>query len=187
MEQYQLIAYIVSILSISSFLTFIIIRYGIQESISASYYSLKKDKKVKGLIFTLSLWIFGIATSIAASVPLIVIAVMGIVAVGSAAAFRESEMTLRTHMIGAFSSTGFAFLGIIVHFNQWELVVLALIGGAIGLLKKDKETKKITYVKNYVWWSEKIVMATSLIGIGFGKYGIQLWDLIKEIPIPYII
>ncbi len=131
----------------------IAIKYGVQKSISESYYRLPNKQKA---LFTLALWGFSIPMIIVGgSIGSIFLFLAGglIALVGAAPAFKGLLMEYRAHMFGAY---GGILLGLIalLTFGMWELVVIAAVVSIVT---------KLT-VKNYIWWIEIIAFITIVLG-----------------------
>lgn len=139
-----------------SYTQYIAFKYGIQKSISESYYRLKENKESLA-IFTLALWGFAI--------PVIIVGgSMGsfwlffagalITLVGAAPGFKDLLMEYKAHMFGAYGGVllgmvGIAFLG------QIGLVLSFITGSIIIRLA----------IKNYIWWVEVAAFVTILLGL----------------------
>jgi hypothetical protein len=146
--------YIVMIAVFVSYVTFIWTKYGVQESISASYYKLPDSEKA---LFTLFCWGFAIPAMILGNCGLMFMAGAAICFVGAAAAFRGDKMTRTVHMVSAglgvvLSQIAMAF---VFHF-YWMPVVVAGIGVLLELFKTDDK----------IWWFEIVAFASICIGLG---------------------
>lgn len=124
-----------------TYLIIITIVFGVQKSISGSYYRLPKSVKP---IFTFYLWFISIGAIILGDTVLMFLAGSGIAFVGAAAAFKK-KITHTVHMIGAASGILLSQLSIILDFQMWE-VSFVFILSSIGLLLFD--------VRNKIWWLE---------------------------------
>ena len=142
----------------SAYVGYIWFKYGVQKSISASYYKLKGWRQV---FFTLVLWAFSMLVMIASEsykecYNLMFFAGVGICFVGASPAIKSSKMTKLVHMIGAIGGIllGLAFL---ICIGQWVLVLnLAYI--AIIIWCK---------AKNWMWWVETLMFFGILGGVAW--------------------
>lgn len=141
------------------FTLYIILKYGIQPSFSDSYYALEKDKKGKGILFTITM----VAMSFFFAVPMLEIsagywwqfisffAIVPIAFVGVAAQFRAGGLTKETHMKAAKMSALFSFIWVVlcgIYINQTVLLTIPVsvaLMAAIWLLSGRT---------NKVWWAE---------------------------------
>lgn len=126
--------------------------YGIQKSISESYYRLPDKYK---FIFTLSLWGFAMPVLIIGNSLLMFAAASAICFVGAAAAFKDLKITKQVHMVGAYGGILLGMVSIIIDYNLWELV---LIASMLSLFTRF-------FIKNYIWWIEVIAFFTILLAI----------------------
>ena len=136
-----------------TYVGFIWIRYGIQPSISESYYKLPQSLK---WMFTIFCWGFAVPAAIIGVTLtnnfLMFLAAAGICFVGAAAEFKQS-LTKNVHMIGAYCGILFSQLSILFYFNLPVVVATTLLLLIICQL----------YVKNKVWWQELIAFTAILI------------------------
>ena len=124
-----------------SYLTFVVITYGVQTSISESYYRL--PKKIN-FLFTFFCWGFAIPAIILGDNALMFLAGSGIAFVGAAAAFKD-KMTNNVHMIGAYGGVLLSQISIWYNYHMWYITIIFIIlSGTLLLLK----------VKNKIWWVE---------------------------------
>lgn len=138
-----------------SYVGFVIFKYGIQDSISESYYCLPKKYK---FIFTLFCWGFAVPAIIIGSTALMFFAGVGILFVGTAAAFKE-KMTYEVHMTGAILSICCSQISLFIDFGIYYLLPIFVISSLIILLLRKKITK-------YFWWIELLAFGITIIGIG---------------------
>ena len=136
-----------------SYVSFIWIKYGIQTSISNSYYILPDNLKP---LMTLFCWGFAIPAMIIGSCAFMFFAGAGIVIVGVNAAFEET-FSKTAHELGAVAGVIFAQLAIGYNFNMWPINLAFVL--VFALLFSFK-------VKNKIWWTE--IAAFLSICIAFG-------------------
>jgi len=153
---YSFVSFFVMLVVFVSYVLFIWIKYGVQESISDSYYRLPNNYN---FIFTLFCWGFAIPAILAGNTLLMFLAGSGIAFVGAAARFKEI-MTKQVHMIGAFCGVIFSQLSIFFDFKMWYINVVFIVGALIIILLKKQ-------IKNYTWWIE--ILAFSLICYALGS------------------
>lgn len=132
---------IFSITIFSLYLGYVIDRYGVQKSISMTYYLLPVKQKY---LFTLALWGFAIPVMIVGNTPLLFFAGALIGVVATAPMFQGSKMEFYMHMSGAYGGIILAYLSLIIDFQMYYFAagVLAL---CIVLYK---------YAINYIFYIE---------------------------------
>jgi hypothetical protein len=135
------------------YITLIVYKYGILESISASWYSL--PKKWQPLF-----WLF--ATSIGFCMlpytdyhSLFFLSGGGLVFVGTAAGFEDEKMTNRVHYTGAVLGIGAAILGLYLFLNTLTPLYITLL----FLI-----TSIIFHRTHIIWWTE----IGAFVGIVYG-------------------
>jgi hypothetical protein len=152
---FQLVSFIIMVLVFVSYVSFIWIKYGVQSSISASYYALPKQYN---FLFTLFCWGFAIPAIIAGIdvTPLIFFAGAGICFVGAAAQINDSWI-YKIHAAAAIAGVGFSQLAILFGYNMWHVnAISASLMILIGLLLK----------KNKTWWIELVAFSAIVYTIG---------------------
>lgn len=137
-----------------SYVTFVVIAYGVQTSISESYYRLPQRLK---FLFTLFCWFFAIPAIILGDNALMFLAGSGIAFVGGAAAFKD-KMTYEVHMIGAYTGVLLSQIAIWYNYHMWYITIIFIILSGILLLLK---------VKNKIWWSEILAFLSICIVLYF--------------------
>jgi len=160
METYQIVCLIISLLSFVGYLAFIWIKFGVQKSISDSYYNLLEMKPKMPALFTLTFWAFAFPLLIVAVElhPLFFLAISLILFTGTAPMFKEGGMTLTVHMVGAI---GGIFTAVVAFFlaGMWIWALAMLIG--MGLISLAK-------VNNKTWWVETHAFIVAWAGIALG-------------------
>lgn len=161
---YNIINFIIMITVFVSYLAYIVYKYGVQTSISDSYYRL--PKKINYL-FTLFCWGYAIpAMMIGTSVsPLMFLAGAGICFVGAAPNFRGIKQENRTHMISAMVAVLASQIAILFSYGYWQINMAFLFACLI-----------LTYIptswqKYNTWWQEIF----AFISIS-AAYAIQLFN-----------
>lgn len=139
-----------------AYLSYILIKYGIQPSISDSYYRLTTADK---WIFTISTWLYVLPLSIAGAQKatdgrylIMILATFLLCIVG---VFPDFRIDKKIHQIGAEGGILLAFIWILTT-PVWYVVVPSIIG--IFLLYKWKP-------KNHTWWIECLAYFTILLAI----------------------
>ena len=142
-----------SIAIFTSYIIYIIIKFGILETISTSFYRLPDKQK----------WMF-IAWTWGSAVPLIAVGNSGLsffaggflCFVGVASNTRWSNVTKVVHLVGAIGAIilGYAFLLYVLHL--WLLVFISVMAGILIYLLN---------IKNNVWWIEVIAYYTIISGL----------------------
>ena len=140
------------------FLSFIIKRYGIQDSISDSFRAMEKEYG-EGSLKPYLFWLFLINISW----PIWAIflngwaffSMAGIVVVGAAATYWKDKLTERAHVVGATGGIALAFIALgfsykkIVWLIPLAFYALPIYGITVLILKLKK-------VKNFTWWIETV-------------------------------
>jgi len=151
--EYLNILFFIMLFVFVGYVAFIWIKYGIQPSISESYYKLPKSIN---WLFTLFCWGFAIpALIIGVQLTdnfLMFLAASGICFVGAAAAFKQT-LTKNVHMIGAYCGILFSQLSILFDFNIPVVVAATLLWLIIFQL----------YAKNKIWWQEIVAFMAILV------------------------
>ena len=150
---FRIAMFIVSLVTFFTYVPFIWIKYGVQTSISDSYYALQKDNL--GYLFTLFCFLFAYPLAMVAGNIFVTPAAMLICLVGVARGFKDSKVLKIAHMFGAYTGVALSQIGIWVSYDMWY-VTLAFIGIS-GLLF-------ILDVKDKIWWVE-ILAFGSIIGV----------------------
>lgn len=129
--------------------------YGVQKSISESYYRLlEEDNKYLKYLFTFFCWGFAYPILIVAHTPLMYIATSLIMLVGASPAFKQDKLVKSLHMIGAYGGVGIAMISIWIDFYMWYLTIaFIVIAGNLFIFK----------VKNKIWWIEIIAFLTIVL------------------------
>jgi hypothetical protein len=145
---YLTISYSIMLVVFVAYVLFIWLKYGVQKSISDSYYILPKNIN---FLFTLFCWGFAFpAVIIGVGLTnnfLMFLAGGGICFVGAAAAFKQ-ELTKTVHMIGAYSGVAFGQLSIFFDFHLYYVNIIFIVSVLIIQLLPSK------LVQNKIWWQE---------------------------------
>ena len=138
-----MILIIVSLIIFTTYLIWIISKYGLLPSISDSYYKLKEDKL--DFVFTLFIWYVSLSTIFIASTPLMFGAGSLIAFVGAATAFKDDNLTKKVHTISAISGILFGIMSLLLEFNDYIFPVIFLNLFLIIV---------ISNTKNKIYWVE---------------------------------
>ena len=136
-----------SFLTIFIYLIYIVSKYGIQHSISETYYTIGKK-----WWFTLIIWGWMFPLIVAGleviDSPFIFLGGAAIVFVGAAPAFKLEKSLERTvHMVSSYLGVGFVIFSVVFDFNH------VIIGVTYALLILLLMTN-IIKLKNRIWWIE---------------------------------
>ena len=124
-----------------SYVLYIALKFGVQKSISESYYILPKKQN---FLFVLFCWLFAFPAMILGNSYLMFFAGGGIVFVGAAAAMHDFPAR-GWHLTGAIGGMILGCLAMILQYQMWYMV--AGVAGAILLAYLlDK--------KHLMWWAE---------------------------------
>lgn len=153
---YKIILYIIQLLVFVSYVSFIWIKYGVQRSISESYYVLPTKLN---FLFTFFCWGFSLPLIIIGDNTLMFLAGSGIVFVGAAARMKE-KMTRTVHMISAYAGIIFSQLTIGIVYEMWYVNVISLSIALLLFLFRKK-------IKNHIWWIEidAFIAITYVLGL----------------------
>lgn len=145
---YQLISFIVMVLVFISYVSFIWLKYGIQPSISASYYALPEKYN---MLFTLFCWGFAMPAIIAGVdvSPFMFFAGVGICFVGVAAQINDKWVN-KIHSTAAILGVLFSQLAIVFGYH------MPIISGISILLMA---LIKLLRIKNHTWWIELVAFS----------------------------
>jgi len=152
---YHVFSFIMMLVVFLSYISFIWIKYGIQKSISMSYYALPENLR---FLFTLFCWGFAFPAIILGVeiTPLMFFAGAGICFVGAACQILKKDV-YRFHMIAAISGIIFSQLAIIIGFHMWYIsLISAILCAVIPFLTK----------KYYFWWIELVAFSAICYVLG---------------------
>jgi len=154
----ELILLCIQIFIFITYLTFVISKYGILNTISESYYKLSE---AMNFLFTLFCWGVGFPLFIGHPQALFIASGTFLSFVGAAAMYRmDDKATQIIHTTGAIGSILFGFLGLGIHLHVWYPFILYLLSIiAIKILK----------IKNPTWWIETFAFIFIILGLIF-KY-----------------
>ncbi len=148
-----------------AYVAYIWIRYGVQRSISDSWYRLPQKQK---LLFTAFCWGFAIpAIMVGVDITnnfLMFFAGAGIVFVGGAVAFKQ-KITKLYHMIGAYGGVAFSQLSIVFDFKMYYVTAIFIL---VALLLEILDKKKI--IENKIWWQEILAFASICYVLGIALF-----------------
>ncbi len=146
------------IISFAIYILWIVMKFGVQPSISDSFYALQ-NKYGKGSLIPWLFWLFLI--NVAWPIfPLMqfngfaFFAMAGIILVGAAARFKSGKSTETPHVVGAVGGIGLAFLSIGFVYQGWAWLWIAVFLVLAGILKLIK-------INHIIWWVE--ILAFTLI------------------------
>ena len=140
---------IVSLIIFTTYLIWIISKYGLLPSISDSYYKLKEDKL--DFVFTLFIGYVSLSTIFIASTPLMFGAGSLIAFVGAATAFKDDNLTKKVHTISAISGILFGIMSLLLEFNDYIFPVIFLNLFLIIVISNPKN--KIYWVEIVAFYS----------------------------------
>lgn len=150
----NLILLTISLVVFGGYVEIIWSKYGIQKSISMSYYCLPDKFK---FVFTLILFGFSIPIILVSS-DMVFMPIAGwlISGVGAACNIMSNKITKTVHMISAIGGITLAFFSLCYEYNAWIIVVISAILMGIAAFK-IKEGK--------IWWIEIIAFTAVWIGL----------------------
>ena len=156
---YKVASFITMVTVFLSYISFIWIVYGIQKSISASYYALPKNLR---FLFTLFCWGFALPAIICGVdvTPLMFFAGAGICFVGAAPEIQD-KWVYKHHMIFAISGMVFSQLAIFFGYHMLWLNITSVVLCAII---------PFIFKKSYFWWMELVVFAAVCVAEGINIF-----------------
>lgn len=149
----------VSLASISAYITYVLLKYGIQPSISDSYYALSKKTK---FLFTLALWSFAIPIVIISNNGFLFFSGSFICVVAAAQNFKD-KFVGKVHYASAVIGILLGMLALVISYNMYLFPLLFVI---ISVILKLLKTKNLT------WWVE--ITAITCIYLSLFKYYLTL-------------
>jgi len=132
-------------------------KYGVQKSISESYYVLPKKEN---WLFVAFCWLFAFPAMILGSSYWMLLAGGGIVLVGAAAAMHTFP-TRFWHLFGAIGGMVLGGLAMIFQFHMWYMAA-AVVALALLSILLDK--------KHAMWWTELIIFTAISIVLGISIF-----------------
>lgn len=147
---------IIPVATLTLYLLFVYVKYGMSYSISASYKYLQGWEKV---LFTVTMWAVAIPIMIVGidSVPnnypeiLFFLAGSGICLVGASPEYWSGKMELTAHLVGSYSGIGFGMLACLLYlFNPLAVILVSVYAAFVA---SQVLTKKFQ-LPNYVYWLE---------------------------------
>ena len=151
------ILFLVMVTVFLAYVGFIWKKYGIQKSISESYYVLPKKENFLFVLFT---WLFAFPAMILGDSYLMLFAGGGIVFVGAAAAMHKMP-TRAVHLTAAIGGMILACLAMIFQYHMWYMVVgVATLIPVAYLLDK----------KHIMWWIECLIFTAISITLGVSLF-----------------
>lgn len=164
------LSFFLGVATLLSFTLYIILKYDVQPSFSDSYYALEKDKKGKGILFTIAMvmmtFFFVVSMLVVTAgywwqfIGFLAIAPIGFV--GVAAAFRKGGLTKKVHMAAAKMSAGLSLVWVVaVGIDITAIAYLSIpisiaLFGAFWILDSKR---------NKVWWAEYVCFGWVIITI----------------------
>jgi len=136
-----------------AYVIYIWAKYGVQKSISESYYVLPKKENWLFVAFT---WLFAFPAMILGDSTLMLFAAGGIVFVGAAAAMHTFP-TRAVHLTAAIGGMILGCIAMVVQFHMWYLIPAILLAMLLALIF-DK--------KHLMWWSEIAIFTAISVAIG---------------------
>lgn len=148
---------IIMVLSVVLYIGFIYFLYGVQKSISDSYYRLPENRKY---LFTLFIFSFAYSAAVLGANIYITPAAWFIMIVGVARAFKESRVMKITHLIGAYVGILYGMYGVWVYYKMWYITVFFAVGAILLLVFREHTVAKIQGRDEYthILWIELLAI-----------------------------
>lgn len=144
MYTFNLTLWLVSFLIITFYLIWIVWRYGVQASISQTYYKIKHKP-----LFSFVLMFTAFPLIILSSTALMFLGGSALFFVATAPAFMDDRHTKDVHLYSAYAAVLFTTLSIIIDYNMWYMT-LPLVILALAIVFK------VVKISNRIWWMEII-------------------------------
>lgn len=151
------ILYLIMVSVFVSYVLYISFKYGIQKSISDSYYVLPKKENFLFVLFT---WLFAFPAMFLGNSLLMFFAGGGIVWVGVNAAMRKNPTRI-IHLVAAIGGMILGVIAIIFQYHMWYIAA-AIFGSLPIAYFLDKE--------NFMWWAEIIIFTAFSVVLGLSLF-----------------
>ena len=143
-----------------SYISYVIYKYGILDSISESYYRLPKKWN---FLFTLMLWFFSFPILMVGVeyTPFMFLAGVSIMFVGAAPDYKRSQLEHNVHYGAAIIGISTAIVTMTFLFKYYWMLPVFLLS-SLFIIYKSKE--------NYIWWIELVAFLLIIIGLYLNIY-----------------
>ena len=160
MESYQIVCFVLSFVVFAIYYAWIYLRYGIQSSISNSFYTIWKANPHRPNLrwwFTAALWGFSFPLAVVGVEvhPLFFLAAALIMFVGAAPAFKSTRTQNLVHMIGAVGGIGGAMIAFLILGQYW---IFGISVGAMAFVGLNRYA-------NTTWWVETVAFIATWLGL----------------------
>ena len=153
----NLILWLISLLIISGYLLYIVWRFGVQASVSDTYYKIKHKP-----VFSFVLIFTAFPLIILSSTGLMFFAGAALMFVAVSPAFMKHSLEKKVHTYSAFIAILFTILSIIINFKMWWMV-LPLITFSLII------TLKVIKINNRIWWIEIVAFGQMYLTLFISK------------------
>ena len=141
----QLLLFISAIILLG-YLYYIVLRYGVQRSISQTYYTIGKKWWFTLILWGMAIPIIIVGLEVLDGSPLMFCAGVSICFVGAAPLFKvKKALETKVHLAGSYMGVGLGTLSVIIDFGYWKLGLGYLLFVVLSMIFK---------YKNFVWWIE---------------------------------
>lgn len=148
-------ALIFSILIFFGYLAFIMYNYGVQTSISASYYALPINRQ---FLFSMFCILYPFPISLMADSLWFWLATVCVMLVGAASAYRGDKMINLIHMSSAFMCVIFSHMAMCFDYQAYYISGVSFVVSLFLMIFKDK-------IINGVWWAEILTYLAILASV----------------------
>jgi len=147
---------IITIIPIT-YIIIVLLLWGIQKSISDSYYKYKDKGKWK-YAFTVLCWSLAYPALLLSPTPLMFGAMILLGITGVSPTFKDDKYVKMSHMVGAYGGVGFSQLSISIdHHMFWQVTVPFIILSSILFIFRAKVNN------NHIWWVEHLAILSIYI------------------------
>jgi hypothetical protein len=141
----------------TTFIIYIVRKVGVLESISDSFYELKKQG---GLFWFVLTGMAALMVLLDPYNPYLLVSAAGLIFTCGSPYFKEQFPDKYVHFAGAVVAILSAFVNLYVTYGLWQPFVIFIIGtGLIAIFK----------IKNYIWWIEILAFYNIIIGMFIGE------------------
>lgn len=166
MEDYQFFLLVISLLSFIAYFASISLKYGIQTSISTSFYTIEKHARKAGKNpnrkwwFSAALFCFAFPIIIVGVElqPIFFFAGAAIIFVAAAPAFKSTHLQERVHIVSAVGGISLAVLGFLAMGTTLSYIVAGCLLLGMGAMKYYA-------IENLTWWVETYAFMVTWLGL----------------------
>lgn len=174
MELYELLFMLVAVVSLTLYAVTIVIKYGVQTSLSRSFYTIEENSKNPNnkwwfslalLLFAFPMIVIGVEVT-----PLFFLAGAAVLFVAAAPAFKSTKLQHDVHIAGAVIGGAASLLAFITAASARSGGESIILWATAFLLAAGMGALKLYKVKNLTWWVEGVIFYVSWLGLFILKF-----------------